>query len=177
MKRFDQVLKVLVVVLAAALVWVVYGTLEAPIVSAGDKAPTFSVITDDGKTITPSQFGGKLLVLNFWASWCAPCIEETPSLNAFQQMFAPKGVVVLGVSVDRNEKLYHEFLNRFGVKFQTTRDPEADISASYGTFQYPESYIIGPDGRVIEKIVGVLDYKSGQQWMDPDFVAHIQKLL
>lgn len=167
----------LVVVLAAALVWVVYGTLEPPIVSAGDKAPGFTVITDDGKTITPSQFGGKLLVLNFWASWCAPCIEETPSLNAFQQLFGSKGVVVLGVSVDRNEKLYHQFLSRFDVKFQTSRDPEADISAQYGTFQYPESYIIDQNGRVVEKIVGVLDYKSGRQWMDPEFVAHIQKML
>jgi peroxiredoxin len=167
----------LVGVLAVALVWVVYGTLEAPVVVAGDKAPDFTVVTEDGKTVTPKDFGGKLLVLNFWASWCAPCIEETPSLNAFQQLMAPKGVVVLAVSVDTNEKLYREFLNRFDVKFQTSRDPEANISARYGTYVYPESYLITPDGRVAEKIVGVVSNSSGQQWMDPEFVAHIQKML
>ena len=178
MKQYtDRILAGLIVALAGALVWVVYGTLEAPTVGAGDKAPNFNVVTEDGRTITPTNFGGKLLVLNFWASWCAPCIEETPSLNAFQRLMAPKGVVVVGVSIDTNEKLYLEFLKRFYVSFATSRDPEADIPAHYGTYQWPESYIIDPSGRVVEKIVGVLNYPSGQQWMDPEFVAHIQKLL
>jgi len=118
-------------------------------VNAGDTAPRFSVVTEDGKTITPSNFGGKLLVLNFWASWCAPCVAETPTLNQFQRTFAGKGVVVLGVSMDRNEKQYKDFLARYRISFETSRDPEGDISASYGTFQFPDSYIIDPSGKYL----------------------------
>ena len=66
---------------------------------------------------------------------------------------APQGVVVLGVSVDKNEKLYKQFLQRFQVDFKTARDPNADIPSEYGTFQFPDSYIIDPHGRVVEQII------------------------
>jgi peroxiredoxin len=160
-----------VAVLAGVLVWVVAGTLEPPVVNAGDSAPKFSVVTEDGKTLTPTDFGGKLLVLNFWASWCEPCIAETPTLNQFSQVFANQGVVVLGVSMDRNEKLYKDFLNRYRIGFETSRDPDGNISSSYGTFQFPDSYIIDPSGKVVEKII------NAQNWMAPDFLKHIQMML
>ncbi len=160
-----------VVVLAAALVYAVYGTLEAPVVNAGDSAPDFKVVTEEGKTITPSSFPGKLLVLNFWASWCAPCVEETPSLNQFAHVMQPQGVIVLGVSVDKNEKLYKQFLQRYQIGFETSRDPNADIPSIYGTFLFPDSYIIDPNGKVVEKII------NAQNWLDPQFITHIQKML
>ena len=160
-----------IAVMAAALVWVVSGTLEPRIVKAGDLAPDFHIVTDAGRTVTRSDFGGKLLVLNFWASWCPPCVEETPSLNAFQKQLAPDGVVVLGVSIDANEKLYKQFVDRYKIAFPTARDPEANISASYGTFQIPESYIIDKSGRVREKII------SNTNWMDPEFLARVKSLL
>src|ERR1700733_1158244 len=115
-----------VAVLAGTLIWVVAGTLEAPVVNAGDKAPSFNLTTDRGRSISPTNFGGKLLVLNFWASWCPPCIQEEPSLQAFQRAYASKGVVVLGVSADRIDKNYHQFLERFQVGFDTWRDPNAE---------------------------------------------------
>ena len=156
--------------LALALVGVVYGTLEPPVVNAGDKAPNFEITTDRGHKLTPSDFGGKLLVLNFWATWCAPCVEEVPSLNAFQKVLASKGVVVLGVSVDSNEKQYRRFLENFRITFDTARDPDQLIPGKYGTFEFPESFIIDSSGHVVEKII------SNTNWMDPDFIAHIQKL-
>ncbi len=146
------------------------GVLEPPVVNAGDKAPHFEIVTDRGHKITPSDFEGKLLVLNFWATWCAPCVEEVPSLNAFQRAMADKGVVVLGVSVDSNEKLYRRFLQTFHITFDTWRDPDQTIPGKYGTFEFPESYIIDSSGHVVEKII------SNTNWMDPDFLAHIQKL-
>ena len=157
--------------LAVALVWVVSGVLEPKIVKAGDMAPDFRIVTDSGKTVSRSDFGGKLLVLNFWASWCPPCVEETPSLNAFQQQMKDDGVVVLAVSIDANEKLYKQFIQRYKVGFNTARDPEANISASYGTFQIPESYIIDRTGHVREKII------SNTNWMDPEFLARVKSLL
>jgi peroxiredoxin len=169
--RTDRILVGLIAVLALALVYVVSGTLEPPLVNAGDKAPAFSVTTEHGKTITRDNFGGKLLVLNFWASWCPPCVEETPSLEQFAREFGPQGVVVLGVSNDRNEGQYRRFLQRYQVNFETMRDPENNISASYGTFQLPETYLIDQKGRVVEKVI------SNQNWMDPEFLARVRKLL
>jgi cytochrome c biogenesis protein CcmG/thiol:disulfide interchange protein DsbE len=160
-----------IILLGAALVWVVAGTLEQKVINAGDTAPDFKVTTDSGKTMTREDFGGKLLVLNFWASWCAPCIEETPSLEEFSREFGPKGVVVLGISSDRNEKRYRSFKDRFNVTFETARDPDADISASYGTFQIPETYVIDRSGKVIEKVI------SNQNWMDPEFLARVRRAL
>jgi peroxiredoxin len=167
----DRVLMGLIAILAVALVVVVSGTLEEHITNAGDTAPEFAVTTDQGKTVTRDNFGGKLLVLNFWASWCAPCIEELPTLNAFQRQFGPKGVVVVAISIDRNERLYRQFLNRARLSFATAWDPEANISASYGTFQIPETYIIDRSGKVVEKLI------SNQNWLDPDLVARVQRLL
>jgi cytochrome c biogenesis protein CcmG/thiol:disulfide interchange protein DsbE len=169
--RGNHILLALIVVLSGALVWVVSGTLEPKVVNAGDIAPDFKITADSGKVFTRKDFGGKLLVLNFWASWCAPCVEEAPSMVAMQRELAPEGVVVLGISQDANEKLYRQFLQRFGVNFETARDPEANIAASYGTFLIPETYIIDRQGRVREKII------SNQNWMDPAFLARVRSYL
>jgi cytochrome c biogenesis protein CcmG/thiol:disulfide interchange protein DsbE len=170
-QALDRILLGSVALLAVALIWVVNGTLEEHIVNAGDTAPKFSITTDAGRTVTRDNFGGKVLVLNFWATWCPPCIEELPTLNAFQSAYAKDGVVVLGVSIDRNEKLYRQFLDRSKLSFETARDPEANISASYGTFQIPETYIIDRNGKVVEKFI------SNQNWMDPAFLARIRRML
>ena len=162
---------VLIATLAVALVYEVSGTLEPPLVNAGDKAPNFQVTTEHGKKISRDDFGGKLLVLNFWASWCPPCVEETPSLEEFAKQFGPQGVVVLGVSNDRNDAQYRKFLDRFHIDFETSRDPDNNISASYGTYQLPETYLIDRNGRVVEKVI------SNQNWMDPEFLARVRKLL
>lgn len=170
-RHLDKLLLISIILLAAGLVWVVSGTLDVPVTNAGDIAPEFSVTTDDGKTVTRDNFGGKLLVLNFWASWCGPCIAEAPTLEEFAHELQPEGVVVLGVSTDTNEKMYRRFIDQFGITFETARDPESDISASYGTFLLPETYLIDRHGKVLEKVI------SDQNWMDPDFIARVRKML
>jgi len=167
----DRILLGLVLALGVTLAWVVSGTLDDRIVRIGDKAPDFKVVTETGRTITPASFGGKLLVLNFWASWCQPCLQEVPSLEVFSRQFAPEGVVVLGVSVDKNENLYRRFLQQFPVTFQVARDPSWDIAANYGTFQLPETYIIDGSGKVVQKVI------AAQNWMNPEFVQSIKKML
>ena len=167
----DRILLGLVLVLGVSLAWVVSGTLDDHIVRVGDTAPDFKVVTETGRTVTPENFGGKLLVLNFWASWCQPCLQEVPSLEVFSRQFAPEGVVVLGVSVDKNENLYRRFLQQFPVTFQVARDPSWDIAANYGTFQLPETYIIDRSGKVVQKVI------AAQNWMNPEFVQSIKKML
>jgi peroxiredoxin len=161
----------LIVVCLGLLVWVVTDSFREKVVVAGDSAPDFAITADNGRTITRSNFGGKLLVLNFWATWCPPCIEELPSLNEFQKTFAGSGVVVLGVSVDANQKAYQAFLKRANVAILTARDPDAKIPSQYGTYQYPETYIIDRDGRVVEKVIGATN------WTDPGMASRVKALL
>jgi cytochrome c biogenesis protein CcmG/thiol:disulfide interchange protein DsbE len=148
-----------------------YSSLHENIVNAGDSAPDFSITTDTGKTMSKSDFGGKLLLLNFWATWCPPCIEEIPGLNDMAQALGPKGLVILGVSVDKDADIYKKFLQRNPLLYPTARDPEQKINLRYGTIQYPESYLIDRNGKVIEK------YISSQPWNSPQMMQHIQSLL
>ena len=161
-----------------ALALVIVYTMQDHIVKEGDRAPNFTISTDSGKRISPREFGGKVLVLNFWASWCGPCVQEAPSLAEFQRMLGGSGVVVLGVSVDRNETLYKNFIKRFRLPFETARDPEEDISALYGTAKFPESYIIDRTGKVVRKYAGLPD-RNGQAipWTDPELVSYVRSLL
>jgi len=154
-------LKAGIAVLLAVFVYVLYASMHERIIGVGDTAPNFSITADNGRTITPENFGGRLLVLNFWATWCQPCVQEVPSLDQFSKEMAGSGVVVLGVSVDTDAKQYQAFLNRTHISFMTARDPQAKISASYGTFKYPESYIIDSRGKVVQKIIGATDWTDG----------------
>ncbi len=167
----DRTLFVMIVGgLLAALV-VLWDATRDRSVNAGDLAPEFSITTEDGRTLTRSNFGGKVLVLNFWASWCGPCREETPSMEQFHKRLKDQGVVLLGISVDKSTDKYKAFLKRYGVTFPTSHDPAARVSDSYATYRYPETYIILRDGRVIEKIVG------RKNWTDVNFIKSIQGLL
>lgn len=166
----DRTLLALLCLLLAALGWTIFSGMRETVVEVGDKAPDFRVVTDDGKTMTPKDFGGRVLVLNFWAAWCEPCVEETPSLNRFARQTAGSGVVVLGISVDTNQKLYDQFRQRYHVAFETARDPDLNIPASYGTYKYPETYIIGRDGKVARKIISNID------WMDPEVIRFATSL-
>src|SRR5437867_5882381 len=139
--NLERMIRTLIVLLLGVFVYVIVDTFHERLVVVGDSAPDFSITADNGRTITNSNFGGKLLVLNFWATWCPPCVEELPSLDAFQRRFANSGVVVLGISVDKDEKLYRDFLAKVRVSFLTARDPENKINAEYGTLKVPETYI------------------------------------
>lgn len=166
----NNTLRALLFTLTLLFVGLIGFSLRDTSAKEGSRAPAFSITTDQGEKVTPNAFGGKVLVLNFWATWCSPCIQEIPSLDAFQKRFAGSGVVVVGISIDKNPKRYKDFLNRIPVAFETTRDPQSNISAEYGTFQYPETYII-KDGRVVRKFSGE------QDWTSADITQYVQALL
>jgi cytochrome c biogenesis protein CcmG/thiol:disulfide interchange protein DsbE len=133
----------------------------------GQTAPQFS-ITDDARTIDLAHLRGRVVVLNFWASWCAPCLQELPSLIALQHQLPQ--VQVLGVSTDADPAAYQAFLNRHHVDFLTIRDGAQTSNALYGTFRYPETYIIDKHGELRRKFIGP------QDWTSPEIVDFLQKL-
>ena len=137
---------------------------------AGKAAPDFDFELN-GKPARLAGLRGNVVVLNFWATWCPPCVEEMPALNRLHQQLAAQGVVVLGVSVDEDAAAYDRFLRQQQIAFPTYRDPAKKISSTYGTVMFPETYIIGRDGRIARKIIGA------QTWDSPDLVSYLQSLL
>ena len=166
----NNALRGLLSALTLAFIGLIAFSLRDSSAKEGDRAPEFSIRTDSGQQVSPLNFGGKVLVLNFWATWCPPCIQEIPSLNEFQKRFAHSGVVVLAVSVDKNAQKYHSFLEHVRVMFATAHDPNWDIGAEYGTFQIPETYII-KDGRVVRKFI------SNQDWTSDEITHYVESLL
>lgn len=169
--KTDPILRGTALVLLGALCLVVADSMNDHIVKVGDRAPHFSVVTEKGKTLTRDSFGGKLLVLNFWATWCQPCVQEMPSLNRFHQELKDQGVEVLAVSVDKNEQAYKKFAERYALGFELSRDAAGDLPALFGTFKYPETYVINTRGEVLEKFIGE------ENWADPRLIERIRRLL
>jgi peroxiredoxin len=135
----------------------------------GSNAPDFTV-QDSDHQVTLSQFRGQVVVLNFWATWCPPCIEETPSLVRMQARMKDKGVVVLAVSIDADDAAYHKFLKDYSVNMVTVRDEARKASNLYGTFGWPETFIIDRTGVVRRKFIGAVD------WTSPEITDFLTKL-
>ena len=135
----------------------------------GSNAPDFTV-QDSDRTIALNQYRGQVVVLNFWATWCPPCIEEMPSLVEMQRRMKAKGVTVIAVSVDVDEKAYHQFLKDHNVSLVTVRDPSQKSNNLYGTFKFPETYVIDRKGVMRRKFIGAVD------WTEPDIVEFLSKL-
>ena len=142
---------------------------------AGKTANDFA-LTIDGKPQRLSDYRGKVVVLNFWASWSPPCLEEAPALNRLQRHIEPMGGTILAVSIDEDPTAYEKFLKDFGIVFPTWRDPnvqdnKSKIELSYGTSLIPETYVIDRHGKIARKLV------SAQQWDSPEMLAYFDAIL
>lgn len=161
----------LALALLCVMVYRVEGYLREYDVQPNDRAPGFSLVNDQGIGVSLDDYEGKVVLLNFWATWCPPCIQEMPSLNATYERFREDGLVVLGISVDEDADEYSDFLRTAGVTFPTVRDPERTVSTRYGTMKYPESYLISRDRRVLRKYVGPED------WSRPEIANYLRSVL
>ncbi|MGH9496585.1 MAG: TlpA family protein disulfide reductase [Candidatus Sulfotelmatobacter sp.] len=135
----------------------------------GSAAKDFTV-QDSDRTVSLNQFHGQIVVLNFWATWCPPCVEELPSLMTMQERMKRRGVVVVGISIDTDKDAYHRFLRERGINFLTVRDPGQTVAGMYGTSGWPETYIIDRKGVVRRKFIGAVD------WSAPEVMEFLGKL-
>ena len=139
-------------------------------VDIGERAPDFTLPALTQGPLSLHDFGRQVVVLNFWATWCPPCVEETPGLEKFAEQMRPQGVTVMGVSVDQDGPALQAFAAEQHLSFPILRDPNQSVANRYGTFKFPETYIIDQDGRVAEKLIGPVD------WQDPRIITFVQEL-
>jgi thiol-disulfide isomerase/thioredoxin len=162
----------LVLAFIAALLWLFvrpdYRQGEASMRGRPEKNFQFTL---NGKPRMLADLRGQVVILNFWATWCPPCVDETPSLIQLQKEIAGRGGTILAVSLDDDQNAYANFLKANHVDFPTYRDPTKKTALDYGTTMYPETYIIDRNGRIDRKIIGP------QDWTGPQMMAYLDSVL
>jgi peroxiredoxin len=130
-------------------------------VAVGDVAPDFKLEDTKGNPVSLSDFRGKVVLINLWATWCPPCIAEMPSMERLQEVMAGDDFVILAVNTEENGRsVVPEFLEKTRYTFPILYDDKGVVQKLYGVFKFPESFIILKDGTVAEKIIGPLDWSS-----------------
>ncbi len=127
-----------------------------PSTLTGKPAPDFSLPRVDGGTVRLSDLRGQVVLLNFWASWCLPCREEAPLLEAAWQRTRDQGVVFLGVNIQDTAEAAWEFLRAYRISYPNLRDERNRVAIDYGVYGIPETYFIDRAGRITSKYVGAL---------------------
>lgn len=161
MKRDPVILIVVAVVISLMLVFGIQKTRHTTQNGAGQlqgkSAPDFSLASLDGKTVTLSQFHGKAVLLNFWATWCEPCKVEMPWFVELQKQYGPQGLQVVGVAMDdTSPKEIAEFAQKMGVNYPIVIGKEA-VGDQYGGIPYlPSTFYISRDGKVLDRIYGLV---------------------
>ena len=135
--------------------------------NVGKAAPQF-VMSDGVQTVDLGKLKGKIIVLNLWATWCAPCVQELPSLLTLQQKMP--GISVVAVSTDQDDAVYRNFLVKHNVNVLTVRDADQKVNQMYGTVMIPETYVIDRQGVIRRKFVGA------QDWTGKEIVDYLNKL-
>ena len=134
----------------------------------GATAPDFTV-KDSDRMVRLQDLRGKIVVLNFWTTWCPECIEEMPSMVRLQKQMGSK-VTVFAVSTDDDSDAYHKFLKKHDIEFLTVNDQQKKSAELYGTTGQPETFIIDPSGVVRRKFIGPVN------WTSPEIVEYLEKL-
>ena len=169
MSRKHLAIIILVVALLVALLAAGKSLLrnELSPVGVGAEAPDFAVMTLDSvaKRKTLDDYRGDVVMINIWATWCAPCRIEMPAIEQLHRAYAQKGLKIIAVSVDEpgSQPQIRSFVKEYGLTFEVLHDPggqEGKVSRDYQTTGYPETVIIGRDGIIRKKLLGAHDWNS-----------------
>jgi peroxiredoxin len=159
-------------VVAAALAAVFTSPSPPPPVGRGSRAPDFQLPQlGDGAPIDLADLGGKVVLLNFWATWCKPCEDEMPAMQRLYQTLAGTDFELLAVSVDDDPGEVRDFAQRLGLHFPILLDPDEKVAHAFQTYRYPETLLIGRDGVVVERFIGPREWDAGP------YLARIQGML
>jgi len=146
--------------------------LKYSLLGAGRPAPNFTLPGLDGKVTSLSDHKGHVVLVNIWATWCPPCIDEMPSMEALYKKFKGESFEILAVSIDTlGAKAVEPFMKKYNLSFPALLDPEGTIKTLYQTTGVPESFIINRQGILVEKIIGP------RNWAAPEVVRFFRNLL
>ncbi len=117
-------------------------------------------------TLDLSAYRGKVVLVDFWASWCNPCRQSFPWMNQLQQTYGPQGLVIIGVNVDHDSDDARQFLDRYGAEFKIVYDADGHLAREFDFRDMPTSYLIGRDGNIHYVHAGFYPQKEGSYLSD-----------
>jgi peroxiredoxin len=140
-------------------------------VTMGETAPDFTLNNMHGDEVSLSDLRGKVVLVNFWATWCPPCRQEMPSMEELYQHFSGQDFEMLAINVEANgPEAVTTFLENKSHSFPILFDPQAEAQRLYNVSKYPETFVVDRNGNVVEHVVGAID------WMQPSVVDYLESL-
>ena len=159
-------------VVAATLFALSMASDTPPPIARGTPAPGFELpLASGGGSLSLEELRGKVVLLNFWATWCKPCEDEMPAMERLYRSLAGTDFELVAVSVDEDPAAVVSFVKRLGLSFPVLWDSTQSVTAEYQTFRFPESLLVGRDGVVLERYVGP------KEWDAAAYVDRIRRLL
>ena len=146
-------------------------TLGLQTLPEGTKVPDFELESTDGTMVRLSSFQGKVVFLNFWATWCPPCRAEMPSMQELYDQFSDKGLVMLAVDLQESKEKVTAFMLKFQLDFPAILDVSGQVGRKYGIRNIPTTYLIDPTGDVIAFAIG------SREWSSPEAIEYFTLLL
>jgi len=148
----------------------------------GDLPPNLDLKTLDGAPFSPETLRGKVVLINFWASWCGPCVAELPSLQILYDKLKDQGFVVIGVGVDDDEESLRSFQNKYSLKFPILIDKTGAVKSKFKISGVPESFVLGKDGRLVLLLdpagnMPAVRIVGPREWSSPSALARFKELL
>ena len=160
------------VVVGAALFAVLLSPDAPPPIIRGVSAPQFDLARlDTGEAVSMAGLRDRVVLINFWATWCKPCEDEMPAMERLYRELRPEGFELLAISVDDSPEPVRSFRDRLGLSFPILMDSRQDVAELYQAFRFPESLLVDRDGTVIERYIGP------REWDARPYVDRIRRLL
>jgi cytochrome c biogenesis protein CcmG/thiol:disulfide interchange protein DsbE len=126
-------------------------------------APDFSVTDLQGRSVRLSALRGKVVLVNLWTTWCAPCVDEMPSMDRLHARLAGDDFVLLAVSEDEDgRRVVEPFVERMKLSLPIFLDPDRQVGDRYGVTGYPETFVVDRNGYIVERVIGPRDWSSPQ---------------
>jgi cytochrome c biogenesis protein CcmG/thiol:disulfide interchange protein DsbE len=171
MRRRTLLLALVVAAVATVVAVLSTGLGRDPSVAAsplvGRVAPDFTLGGLDGPPVTLSRLRGQVVVVNFWASWCAECHEEQQALDQTWQRYRDAGVVVLGVDFEDTTDGARDYIHQSGVAYPVVEDKESRTALAYGIRGIPETFLVDRSGRIVDRVIGRVDAARLAGQLDP----------
>ena len=159
-KKTVQIIILLIVVLLGAYAVVTVAMGKDGVPKVGDQAPDFQLLGMDGKVHSLKEYDGKAKVINFWGTYCPPCVREMPALQNQREKWQSQGVEVIGVNVGEDKMTVENFVAQTGVKFPILMDPDRDAVSRYKVGAMPATYFVSSKGEIVNIKIGELDLNT-----------------